>query len=66
MPSDGLTNISDALAIARGQILSEDPHYGKCDCDADTFCNVSDALMIARGQQGSAPEEQLCPAYYGQ
>jgi hypothetical protein len=63
---DGFTNVSDALKIARGQVGTEDPNFGKCDCDGNTFCNVSDALMIARGQQGSAFEDQLCPAYHGE
>ena len=62
---DGFTNVSDALAIARGQIGAENPNFGKCDVNEDTFCNVSDALKIARGQQGSAPEGQLCPTYQG-
>ncbi len=62
---DGYTNVSDALKIARGQVLSDSPHLGKCDCDGDTHCNVADALMIARGQQSSAHEDQLCPAYQG-
>jgi hypothetical protein len=63
---DGYTNVSDALKIARGEVLSNDPHRAKCDCDGDTFCNVADALMIARGEQGSAPHDQHCPAYEGQ
>jgi hypothetical protein len=58
-----VTNVTDALRIAKGQVSSGDPNFGKCDVNGDTACNVTDALIIARGQVGSAPEEQLCPAY---
>ena len=63
--ADGFRNVSDAVSIARGEVGSEDPNFGKCDVNADTFCNVSDALKVARGEQGSAPEDQLCSAYQG-
>jgi hypothetical protein len=62
---DGVTNVTDALLIARGQVGSNDPNFGKCDVNGDTACNVTDALLIARGQVGSAPAAQLCPAYQG-
>jgi hypothetical protein len=62
--ADGVTNVTDALLIARGRVGSGDPNFGKCDANGDTFCNVTDALIIARGQQGSAHEDQLCPAYH--
>jgi hypothetical protein len=62
---DGVTNVTDALLIARGQVGSNDPNFGKCDVNGDTACNVTDALLIARGQVGSAPADQLCPAYQG-
>ena len=62
---DGLTNVTDALKIARGEVGSDDPNLGKCDVTGDGFCNVSDALAIARGEVSSAPDAQLCPAYRG-
>ena len=62
---DGFTNVSDALRIARGEVLSDDPYFDRCDVSGDTLCNVSDALAIARGKVGSAPEDQRCPAYRG-
>jgi hypothetical protein len=62
---DGVTNVTDALLIAKGQVGSEDPHFGKCDVTGDTFCNVTDALTIARGQVGSAVADQLCATYLG-
>ena len=64
--SDGFTNVSDALAIARGQIGSRHARRAFCDVNDDGFCNVSDALVIARGQQGSRPEDQHCPGYFGE
>jgi hypothetical protein len=62
---DGVTNVTDALLIAKGQVGSADPNFGKCDVNGDTFCNVTDALTIAKGQVGSAPEAQKCPTYLG-
>jgi hypothetical protein len=62
---DGLTNVVDALKIARGEVLSGDPNRPRCDVNGDGLCNVTDALRIARGEVGSAPEDQLCPAYLG-
>jgi hypothetical protein len=62
---DGSTNVTDALLIARGQVPSDGPEFGRCDVSGDTFCNVTDALTIARGQVSSKPEGQLCPAYLG-
>jgi glucose/arabinose dehydrogenase len=62
---DGVTNVTDALMIARGQVGSDDPNLGRCDVSGDGFCNVTDALTIARGQVGSMPDDQLCPAYAG-
>jgi hypothetical protein len=62
---DGVTNVTDALAIARGEVLSSDPNFGKCDVNGDGVCNVTDALAIARGEVSSAPGSQLCPAYQG-
>jgi hypothetical protein len=63
---DGVTNVTDALAIARGEVLSSDPNFGKCDVSGDDVCNVTDALQIARGETSSAPEDQLCPTYLGE
>ena len=60
---DGMTNVADALKIARGQLFSSDPDFGKCDVNGDALCNVADALAIARGEISSAHEAQLCPAY---
>jgi hypothetical protein len=60
---NGVTNVTDALAIARGEVLSNDPSFGKCDVNGDGSCNVTDALAIARGEVSSAPESQLCPDY---
>jgi hypothetical protein len=60
---DGVTNVTDALAIARGEVLSNDPNFGKCDVNGDGSCNVTDALAIARGEVSSAPGSQLCPDY---
>jgi hypothetical protein len=62
---DGVTNVTDALAIARGEVLSSDPNFGKCDVNGDGVCNVTDALAIARGEVSSSPESQLCPSYLG-
>ena len=62
---DGITNLSDALAIARGQVNAADPNFAHCDVNADGLCNITDALAIARGEVGSRPEAQLCPAYRG-
>jgi hypothetical protein len=62
---DGVTNVTDALAIARGEVLSSDPNFDKCDVNGDGVCNVTDALEIARGEISSSPEGQLCPAYGG-
>jgi hypothetical protein len=62
---DGLTNLTDVLIIARGQVPAGSEAERLGDVNHDTFCNLSDALMIARGQQGSAPEDQHCPAYQG-
>jgi hypothetical protein len=62
---DGSTNVTDALLIARGQVPSDGPYFGRCDVSGDTFCNVTDALTIARGQVSSEPDGQLCPAYLG-
>jgi hypothetical protein len=50
---DGLSNVVDALTIARGEVLSADSRWGHCDVDAE----------IARGEVGSSPEQQSCPAY---
>jgi hypothetical protein len=61
--ADGVTNVTDALVIARGQVSSGGEAEAHCDVNGDRFCNVSDALILARGQQGSAPEDQRCPAY---
>jgi hypothetical protein len=63
---DGVTNVTDALLIAKGQVGSEDPNFGKCDVNGDTFCNVTDALTIAKGQVSSNPDEQKCPTYLGE
>jgi hypothetical protein len=63
---DGVTNVTDALAIARGEVVSENPNFGKCDVSGDGVCNVTDALQIARGETSSAPEDQLCPTYLGE
>jgi hypothetical protein len=60
---DGITNVTDALAIARGEVLSSDPNFGKCDVNGDGVCNVTDALGIARGEISSLPGDQRCPAY---
>jgi hypothetical protein len=60
---DGVTNTVDALTIARGELAAQDPFFDRCDVNGDGVCNVTDALAIARGEVGSAPEEQLCPAY---
>jgi hypothetical protein len=60
---DGITNVVDALSIARGEVVSEDPGFGRCDVDGDDICNVTDALIIARGEQSSDPEDQLCRSY---
>jgi hypothetical protein len=57
--------VTDALAIARGEVLSSDPNFDKCDVNGDGVCNVTDALEIARGEISSSPEGQLCPAYGG-
>jgi hypothetical protein len=62
---DGVTNVTDALKIARGEVLSSDPNFDKCDVNGDGACNVTDALEIARGEISSSPEGQLCPAYQG-
>jgi hypothetical protein len=62
---DGVTNVTDALEIARGEVLSTDDGFGRCDVDGDGTCNVVDALQIARGEVGSLREDQLCPAYLG-
>jgi hypothetical protein len=63
---DGVTNVTDALSIARGGVLSSNPNFAKCDVNGDGVCNVTDALQIARGEVGSTPAEQLCPAYTGE
>jgi DNA-binding beta-propeller fold protein YncE len=60
---DGLTNLRDALKIARGEVSSADPGFANCDVNGDGLCNVIDALRIARGEVGSDPASQLCPAY---
>jgi hypothetical protein len=60
---DGVTNVTDALAIARGEVLLSDPNFGKCDVNGDDVCNVTDALGIARGEVSSLPDDQRCPAY---
>jgi hypothetical protein len=60
---DGFTNVVDALKIARGEVLSSDPNFDKCDVNGDEFCNVADALSIARGEASSRPEDQECPGY---
>jgi hypothetical protein len=65
LDGDGITNVIDALAIARGEVSSSDPQFEHCDVNGDGSCNVADALMIARGEVSSLPEEQLCPAYLG-
>jgi hypothetical protein len=62
---DGFTDVTDALAIAGGQVGSDDPNFDKCDLSGDSLCNVTDALMIARDPVSSAPEDQLCAAYTG-
>jgi hypothetical protein len=62
---DGVTNVTDAVSIARGEVLSASPHFAKCDVNGDGACNVTDALSIARGGVGSSPEDQRCPAYLG-
>lgn len=62
---DSLTNVIDALEIALEQVLPGDPNLRRCDVDGDGLCNLADALRIARGEVGSAPENQLCPAYLG-
>jgi hypothetical protein len=60
---DGVTNVTDALRIARGEVLSSDPGEPSCDVNGDGVCNVTDALAIARGEVSSAPAEQRCPGY---
>jgi hypothetical protein len=62
---DGFTNVTDALAIARGEVVSSDPNFGKCDVSGDDLCNVTDALAIARGEVSAAPEDQHCPDWCG-
>jgi hypothetical protein len=62
---DGVTNVTDALRIARGEVLTSDPNFDRCDVNGDGLCNVTDALMIARGEVGSLPEDQRCPTYLG-
>jgi ELWxxDGT repeat protein len=62
---DGITNVTDALRIARGEVPSSDPGFAHCDVNGDEACNIVDALMVARGEVGSHPEDQLCPAYRG-
>jgi hypothetical protein len=60
---DGLTNVVDALAIARGEIGTEDPAYPYCDVNGDGACNVTDALEVARGEVSPADQfDQSCPA----
>lgn len=60
---DRSTNVADALAIARGEVLASDPGFPRCDVDGGGTCDVADALAIARGEVQSLPEAQLCPAY---
>jgi hypothetical protein len=62
---NGLTNVVDALRIARGEVAPTDSNLAKCDVNGDAVCNVVDALRIARGEVGPSPEDQLCPAYLG-
>jgi hypothetical protein len=62
---DGVSNVMDAMAIARGQVVSSDAAFVHCDVNGDGGCNVVDALKIARGEVGSDPDDQLCPAYLG-
>jgi hypothetical protein len=62
---DGVTNVTDALIIARGLVASQSEAERRGDVNADSFCNVTDALVIARGLVSSAHEEQHCPAYQG-
>lgn len=60
---DGTTDVADALRIARGQVASNDPGFGRCDVDGGGTCDVADALAIARGQVSSAHPDQHCPDY---
>jgi hypothetical protein len=60
---DGLTNVVDALAIARGEVGTGDPAYAYCDVNGDGACNVTDALEVARGEVSPADQfDQSCPA----
>jgi hypothetical protein len=63
---DGATNVADALAIARGEVLPPAPGFGRCDVNGDGACNVADALGIARGEVGPSFDAQLCPAWLGE
>jgi ELWxxDGT repeat protein/cysteine-rich repeat protein len=63
---DGFTNVTDTLMIVRGQVASGSEAEAFGDVNGDTFCNITDALIIARGLQGSAHQDQQCPAYHGQ
>jgi hypothetical protein len=63
---DGVTNVTDALAIARGEVVSSDPGFGRCDVNGDDACNVADALGIARGEVDLSFDEQLCAAWLGE
>ena len=62
---DGFTNVTDALIIARGQVPADSRAEKLGDVNNDQACNVTDALIIARGLQGSAHDDQHCPAYHG-
>lgn len=47
---DGVVDMIDVYAIARGEVQSETLEAALCDVSQDNICNVVDALMIARGE----------------